>query len=579
MTPMTAEPSGAPPHHGGFRLHSLWSGVPRVVWLLAAANLLLLSTWTILMPTYKAPDEPGHVDLVLMLRSEQGWPGPFDRHVSDQVTRSMVAAGYSHDDDPFGPAHRPLPAGEAPPRDARPTFDELGTGEPTVYENQLTHHPPLYYVLGAVPLTVATTLLPAAYEWSHDQVVGALRLYSALLLAPLPLLAFAATRPLLPARPGGHPAAVAAAVVPLGIPTLTHLGGAVNNDNLLILLVGLLTVLLVRAATGDTSVRTAVWVGAIGGAALLTKGFALAIVPWIGAAYLLAAVRVRRLTALGPGVLAGVVAALVGGWWYLRNLAVFGTVQPTSVRAPEPPPEFVPDASVWASFFLQRMAQRYWASFGWDERHLQWWMVWTATAVVAVGLLLALAARRRGDPWSRADIGVLLVPTAALLAIVGWGAWTWYADAGTADGIQGRYLYPGVTGVAVAFALGWNALLRRWTRLLPLVLLAAAVALQAVAFRTVLVYFWGPFGHENVLLSAQAMSVWAPWPLRLQVPLIAALLAATVACGLLLARRALHDDRPPPAPEPARVESPPSAAVRSSGPRESDGSAASDAGR
>ena len=38
--------------------------VPRVVWLITALNLALLLLFATLLPTWRAPDEPQHVDLV-----------------------------------------------------------------------------------------------------------------------------------------------------------------------------------------------------------------------------------------------------------------------------------------------------------------------------------------------------------------------------------------------------------------------------------------------------------------------------------------------------------------------------------
>jgi hypothetical protein len=104
--------------------------------------------------------------------------------------------------------------------------------------------------------------------------------------------------------------------------------------------------------------------------------------------------------------------------------------------------------------------------------------------VLTAFIVLAFALRRRDDPWWRADAVVLLLPTVTILGVVAWGSWEVYAASNQLVGIQGRYLYPGVVGVAALVALGGGASLRGWARGLPLVLLAVAGALQYAAART-----------------------------------------------------------------------------------------------
>lgn len=505
-----------------------------MVWLLTALHLFLLLSWSLVVPMYRAPDEPHHVDMVRVAASPGPWPDYDERSVSQQVHASMVAAGFSAEEAPGDRLVEPLQAEDAVPRDARPGFGELGADAPSGVPNQLAQHPPLHYLVTAVPVVAVTAVLPL--DWAHDQSVWLMRAVSVLLAAPLPLLAFAVARRF--AGPG--PVAVGAAVIPLAVPQLTHIASSVNNDVLLVLLVGLLTVALVHVSTGDTSRRTAVAVGVLGAAALLTKGLALFLPVWIAAAYVVAAARLHvsepRVAAwrpaLGPGVLALAVAGVGGAWWWLRNLVRYGTIQPSVIE----PDVAAVDPDVWGFLgtFAARMSQRWWSAFGWDELHLAWWVVWTATAVAAVGVILAVALRPSRARWWRADLLVALLPVVCITGIVGYGAWSWYTTTGALAGVQGRYLFPGVAGAAAVVALGLAAPLRGAVRFLPLVLFAAAAALQSAAAHAALTYFWGPGVLQDVRVSLATMWAWSPWPAPVLAGVALGLVATGMACSAAL---------------------------------------------
>lgn len=531
-----------------FGLAALRGGVPVAVWSLTALHAFVLLAWSITVPIYRAPDEPHHVDMTRVAASPGGWPDYDERFVSGQVHASMVAAGFSAPEAPGDRLVQPLQAGDAVPRGARPGFDELGPATPSDRANQLAQHPPLHYLVTAVPVMTVTAVLPI--DWAHDQTVWLMRAVSVALAAPLPLLAFATARRL--AGPG--PVSVAAAAVPLAVPQLSHIGSSVNNDVLLVLLVGLLTVALVYVATGDTSRRTAAAVGVLGAAALLTKGFALFLPVWVAAAYVVAAARGAGWRhAARPAALALAVAGAGGGWWWLRNLVRYGTVQPSAI---EPDVAAVqPDVWLFLETLASRLSQRYWSAFGWDELHLAWWVVWAATGVAAAGVALAVAFRPAGARWWRADLLVALLPVVCISGIVTYGAWDWYTTTGALAGIQGRYLFPGVAGAAAVVALGLAVPLRGLARFLPVAVFTAAVALQAAGAYAALTYFWGPGVLVDLRVSLATLWVWSPWPAPVLAVVVAGLVVSAAASAAALVRSGA---RPPAAPgaAPAVVPEP-----------------------
>lgn len=503
-------------------------GVPAAVWLLTLAFAALLACYALAIPTYRAPDEPAHVDMVRFAAGDQPWPFTGGRELSREVTATFDVVQWAYegrDDEP------PLPRGAAPPRAERPSFAAAARDRPSGEGNQMAQHPPLYYELQARLLAAAEVVRPG--PWPFDQTVGFLRLTTAAMVLPLPLLVWATAR-----RLGADTSVgVAAAAVPLGIPVLSHIGAAVSNDPLLTALVGLCTWLAARVLTGDRSLVTAAALGVAGGACLLTKGFALFVPLWLAAVYALAAWRARAwreaLATSGGGLVALALTTGIGGAWWVRNLLVLGTVQPSFARPPPAGPEFTPAVGDWLSTAATRVNGRFWGEFGWAQVSLPEPVMWAASAVVGLGLVAAVP---RPPAVMRRGAAALLMPFAGLLGILVYGAWTHYADTGAMALLNGRYLYPAVVGVAVAAGAGWGRLLGSRRRLLPLATVAAAVGLQLVALPTVVLRYWGTAGSNSLRDSVPALLAWSPWPPWVAVTVGAAALVLLAALGVVLLR-------------------------------------------
>lgn len=498
--------------------------MPPAVWAVTVLHTLVLALYSALTPTYQAPDEPLHLDLVRVLAHGDGWPVHGTRLLDRQIDASFAVVDFD-----AAVRGEGLDA-DAPPRSTRPAFAELGPSRPVTVGgfNQLTQHPPGYYVVAAAVLRGLERLGAAA--WPFDRVVGALRLLSVVLLAPLPLLAHAAARRLGAAAP----VAVAAALFPVAIPQLSHVGASINNDVLLVALCAVETLLLVRVACGDLSLRTALLVGVVAGAALLTKGLALVVVPWIAVAYAVAAVRATaRGEALLRGAVALAVAVVTGGWWWLRNLVVTGRVLPAvDAPSPVPGPGFDPNPLGWAVVWLRNFQQTFWGHFGWLTAEVPIALVWGAAVLTAAGVAAAVVGSR-GSAWRRPDLLVVLLPGVALSAGLALQSWLDHVATGVYRAIQGRYAFAGVTGLGVAVALGYGTV-ERGRRWLPVGVLAAAGVLQLVGLGTILAHFWPlPGGLGASLAGALA---WSPWPTAVPVAVGVAAAAAAVGVAVLVVR-------------------------------------------
>lgn len=553
---------------------------------LVALQALVAASYAVVLPTWRAPDEPSHFDLVWVAREGAPWPlEAGDRRLNRRIEASYAPARFDlaarHEEPPLAQA-------DAVPRPQRPTFAELADDAADGAGNGMFQHPPGYYAVTAAVTSATLTLTPGAEGWSYDQVVLAVRLVGAVVVAAMPWLAFAAARRL----GAAVPAALAAAVVPVAVPQLAHIAGAVNNDALLALAVGGLTLAALRLAAGDVRARVGAGAGAIAAAGLLTKGFALFAPALVAPAAVLGGWRAHRAgqpapawRAAGAAALAGVIAVAVGGWWWLRNLAIHGTVQPSGIADFTPPAGFEPSLAAWLAEAAVQLPSSFWGQFGWRQADLPTLAVVTAAGVTVAGIAVAVArgpaaepGRRLGRDGTRGggtaptgrrwDAALALVPTVAIAGIVLAGAWRYHVDSGLTPALQGRYLLGGLVGLAAVAAAGWGRLAGAGDGLagagrggrgrspgwwLPLAALAGAVALHAAAGWTILTRFYGPADGATIADRLAALAAWAPLPRPALALLAVAVLAAAAVSGW---RMAVATTPPRPArgarPRPAR---------------------------
>jgi 4-amino-4-deoxy-L-arabinose transferase-like glycosyltransferase len=483
--------------------------------LVAAVTLLhlgLLVTWSLMVPTFRAPDEHVHHDMVRHLTTTWSYPDYDGLQVS---RRTMDALGTS----PAFPAHAaPVAADAAQLRSERPAWRDLGPDVRNGAPNQMPQHPPLYYVAAGA----AVRALDGGGSTPLDLAVWQLRLLGALVVAPLPLIAADIARRF--TTSGAVVVAAAAAV--LAVPQLTHITSAVSNDGLMVLLGSLTLAGVARIATGDRRWGVAVATGVVAGLALLTKGFAIPLVPAVALACLLPLLRrsqdepgevgtERPGTTLGRAALVAAIAFAVGGWWWVRNVVRHGTPQP-GVRLRERVEGVEHDVVEFAGDWSERIVTSFWGSFGWFEVRLPLGVSIALTVVVAVTVLAAC-----WRSWARL---VLLVPVVAATAMVlssGWGA---FKKTGVSYATQGRYLFAGVVGLAALASLGTAQLLRRSSWWQPAATLALALAVQAGGLWVSLDRYYAGDGPVERLRALVAFAPVPGW-------FTAGVLAGTVAIG------------------------------------------------
>lgn len=479
---------------------------PPVVWALALLGFLMSVSASLVLPTYLGYDEPQHVDMVYAIAVGDGWPDPGTRFLSQGVGRSSNLY--------YGQRLRVRPLDQGlratvPPRGQRRDLGEMG-GDASAggTPNQITQHPPLYYAIeaGAVKALGATS-------WSYDDFVQLLRVVTALLMAPLPLLVWAmADR--LRAGPG---TSVAAAALSLAVPGLTRVSGLVNNDGFLVITMTALLLALVHVATGDHRLRTAVLVGVLTGVTMLSKGFALIAPLLVVVAYLLDRARARA--ALPRLAVALAVGFAAGGFWWLRNLIVFGALQPNgyglALARIEGPPRPANHPALLGDFLVSvqdRICRTFWGGVGLAAQPTITKTGGTILfALLGLAVLGGLLVGVRGQ-GQRRTLVLLLLPFPLVLAIIVQAAHGEFVQHARVPGLHGRYLYLSISGLALTTAVLLDRALGRARSALPLVAVAVALGMQAFHSRQLVRSVWLAHGRGSTLSALQAMERIAPWP-------------------------------------------------------------------
>ena len=471
----------------------------------------LLALWAVVAPTYRSSDEPMHVSTTMRLAESGRYPAPGRALMDPSVLASFRWVDY------FGATGR-APTPERVARLAHPpSMVALGAPDaprPRTDVDQMTQHPPAYYLVlaGAVRALHLDALSPTG-------LVLALRLLTALMLLPVPYLCQRVARRLgLPARVAG-----AAAFVPAAWMQLLHSSSTVNNGALLALATGVATAALVPAALGDVRLRRALGVGLAVSVALLTKGFALALLPVVVIAYLVA-IRRAGWWRSARALVVALLATLPGLWWWGLNVVRYGTVQPQGGTA-TPPAADLPPLTTWVHDFALTWMRTLWIALGWAENR--------PPAQLTIGLTALAGVLLLGGTWAlRRHLGAALVMHLTWLgplAIVVLGSYQEFERSGTTRAAQGRYVQTGVVALVVLV----TAAATRLPRLLPaLPVVVLGVAGGGLAFG--LDHFWRPTaGYEPLWGRVVTLGSWLPggttWVLTGAAVTVVATVVGTVA--------------------------------------------------
>ncbi len=414
-------------------------------------------------PRWQTPDEPAHYNYVAYLAENRRVPVLQMGDYPHEYLEEIKAAGF-------------------PP--------EMSI-EPIRYEY---HQPPLYYAL-------ATAVYRLAGPLGFDGQFLALRLFSVLLGAILLLVAHAVVREIFPQDLF---LALVATTFIATLPMHIAMSAAINNDTLAELILALVVWLCVKEMKEDLSRRQLLALGMLVALALLTKTTIYAPVALLPLVALAASARRKRWHASLKklGVVFGL-GLLLSGWWFVRNILTYGDLdlfgwhrhdsivvgQPTTV-------DWIAQhglAQTVQDFFLVSF-RSFWAQFGWmgvlvDSR--LYLLLAVVSALVLAGFVLWLVRVARHsvllDQFQRwALLLLLLVFVLVAAAHVSYNL--------KFVQHQGRYLFPALVPIGLAFSLGlseWVLLGAKSLARLPVARRARIAALPILQSATFFILYLG----------------------------------------------------------------------------------------
>ncbi len=410
---------------------------PEVALFLAilAGYLIAGALFAIYTPPWQAPDEPAHYNYVRQVAEKGCCPrveiGDWQSDYLGQLTSAR-----------FAPE----------------SLERLYTIQ---YED---HHPPLYYLLASL-----------VYKLGNGSLL-ALRLFSVLLGATTVVLSYAIGKHALPEQPQ---IALGAMALVAFLPQHLAMMSAVNNDALAEALVAFGLLWMIRYLKGN---GVPIWqFGLITGLAILCKVTIYFLIPLFPLAISLAwTKREKPISALAGRIAAfSLVALVIGGGWWLRNISVYGfpdflgLAAHDAVVADQPRTIDYVDEHGWINYARQLVAvtfKSFWGQFGWMalplDSVLGGWIYRGFALLTLAGLAgNALAARSSPAPENSDMIErrhIRIIFTAAVLIVL--LAFIYYNFEFLQW--QGRYLFPALIPIALSLVAGidaWRArIFARW---------------------------------------------------------------------------------------------------------------------
>ncbi|HTP08360.1 MAG TPA: DUF2142 domain-containing protein, partial [Anaerolineae bacterium] len=350
--------------------------------------------------------------------------------------------------------------------------------DPLRYED---YAPPLYYLL-ATPIYALT-----------DGWITALRLFSVVLGGALVVVAYLIG---VETYPDQLVFALGGAAFVAFVPQHLAIMSAINNDSLAELLIALVVLQSMRLFRSPLiSKRRLIGLGVTLGLGLLTKAtFYYTAMPIALAALALHAFRQPALKKqahqtrgwklfIRQALIVFVPALLIGAVWWVRNLSVYGGLDVMGLARHNAVVVGQPTTVQWlrdygASGLLQRFFtttyRSFWGQFGWMSTPMpdrEYLLLGGLSVVAMIGWVWWLVTRRKKQdaenppPTSpyRSYGGLLL----SLWFVLTVGGYLYYNL--TFVQHQGRYLFPALIPIGLAFAIGWwqvldqiKSLIARW---------------------------------------------------------------------------------------------------------------------
>ena len=439
------------------------------IWLCFLARAIFYAS---ALPLWEGFDEYSHFAFVQRIALHHDLPDVRTANSSRQVTESLKllpAPWLTHWDEKriSYEDYWLLPTGERWRRDAAlrsiSSSWERDPADPPLqlWEAQQT---PLFYWIAAPIYWLSRNLTLPAQVW----ILRCLAALLASAVIPLTVKFGEAV--------GKRDLGIAGAVVLTSMPELMILAGRISNECLAVSIGSAAALASARIVRGATGWRAWILFGGAMGAALLTKAYFLALLPWM----LIIFVWKRAPVSKAAAALA--VCAAIAGWWYLRTWMHTGTItgQIRDVELQSGSNVSLITAFLrtsWTRVFDFVEISYIWLG-GWSFLVVRSWMYRIVELAIAAAAVRLVWRRRLLD---------LMAPLGLLALGLAYHAVTearLYGGAAT----LGYYLYAFAASEGILLAAGWG----RWWRVLPIMF----IALESFALWLVqLPYYSGLTAH------------------------------------------------------------------------------------
>ena len=327
-------------------------------------------------------------------------------------------------------------------------------------------------------------------------------------------------------RPAELLALAAAALVALN-PQFIYQSAAINNDVVAALFGAALLLACVVVLQDGLGLRRLAGLGIVAGLALLSKLQVAAIGPAVALSLALAARpglrdtgpprRPWRLSWLGASframLIVGIITGIVCGWWYVRNLRLYGEITGMSKQG-----EMWGGRDAGNNLWAIRQGFPYlwsslWGRFGYGQIPIPGTLTTGMLLICTVSLAGLLRVRRqRLAPGVLATLGLAIISLVASVA---------YYMAQQPAGAMGRFLFPVLPAFAVLLVAGFNTWVQSPARTHTIITTGMGLFAVVALFG----YLWPAVTYPpRKVLPAEAT---AP-PLQAQVGDVARILTATV---------------------------------------------------
>jgi 4-amino-4-deoxy-L-arabinose transferase-like glycosyltransferase len=408
--------------------------------------------YALIMPPFSGPDELFHYNSVVRVIDGGGWPLPYKARILENTQTAVIESGYK--------------SGSIIPNEniiiepsLRSSFLKK-PNETTGKVDNMVQHPPLYYYFSAFILKIFS---PFTDRW--DQAIFIMRLVSSLLVASS---IFFISQTI--SNVGLSPKlALISSTSVLAIPMLLMQSGYVNNDNLLIFATSACFYFLIKKWPNKLSLfHPSVFAGLFLGIALLTKGFALLLIPFVLILSIIASQKQSKknwLLILIPQF----VGLIVGGWWWIRNLIFLGKIQPSIYGIAEHNGVMSEnyDFLIFISTFFSRLNRTFWTRAGRSEIAIPDLISDIAGIMILTAIIITLVFNKKRLILSVVLAYILLI-TAVLFVRSNH---VFYYFGVPNRGIQGRYLFSGLIFLPLTIALLTDFIkpvFRKYFNILPL---------------------------------------------------------------------------------------------------------------